>query len=277
LREGSADLHIHTHCSDGLHSPREIVEMAARAGLSWMAVTDHDSIAGLSEARGEAARRGIGFVDGVELSVEFRGQDFHVLGYAFDPQDAGLQELLAEVVISRMRRSEKIVRRLHGLGVNLRIEDVHVQVGESGLVGRPHVAEALVSGGWVHSFPEAFARYLGKDAPAYVAKDPIAPSRALGVIRAAGGVPVLAHPGAYHLSDSWRIFLKEGLQGLETVHPKHTPDAVAGFQRLATKHHLVATGGSDFHGRGTTEVPIGGIRIDARIVDEIYARKDNQE
>jgi predicted metal-dependent phosphoesterase TrpH len=186
-------------------------------------------------------------------------------------------ELIEQIADSRKRRAERILDRLFALGVRVPFEKVRERVGPSGPIGRPHIAEALMSGGWVQSFPEAFARYLGKDAPAYVAKDPIRPGHALGVIRAAGGVTVLAHPGAYQLDTSWGVFLKEGLQGLETVHPKHTPEAVEGFRKLAARHGLVATGGSDFHGRGNAEIPIGGIRIDAAVVDEIYARKEEQE
>jgi 3',5'-nucleoside bisphosphate phosphatase len=251
--------------------------MGVQAKLSWISVTDHDTIGGIAEGRAEAERLGIGFLTGVELSVEFSGQDFHVLGYDFDPEDADLKQLLAEGVVSRRIRAEKIISRLHGLGIDLPLERVRERVGVSGLVGRPHVAEALISAGWVQTFPEAFARFLGKDAPAYVAKTPILPSRALGILRKAGAVPVLAHPGAYNLDGTLQAFLKEGLQGLETMHPKHTVEAVAGFRRLAARYNLVATGGSDFHGRGTMEVPIGGIRVDAGVVDEILARKETHE
>ena len=127
--------------------------MGSRAGLSWIAVTDHDTVAGLAEAKEEAERIGIGFVPGVELSVEFRGQDFHVLGYDIDPEDIGLKGLLREIYASRIARAKRIVGRLHALGVNLAMEAIQRQVGASGLVGRPHVAEALISGGWVQTFP----------------------------------------------------------------------------------------------------------------------------
>ncbi len=277
MLEGTADLHVHTRFSDGLASPVEIMEMGVRAGLSWISVTDHDTVAGLGEAKMEAGKIGIGFVPGVELSVEFRGQDFHVLGYEVDPEDPELMRLLTEIRESRAARATRIVGRLHALGVNLPMESVRRHVGVSGLIGRPHVAEALLSEGWVESFGEAFMRYLGKDAPAYVRKDPVEPRRALAVIRRAGGVSALAHPGAYDLDDSWQVFVREGLQGLETVHPKHTPEAVAGFRRLAERYHLVATGGSDYHGRGGAETPIGGVRVEASVVDEIQARKGERE
>lgn len=277
MRRGSADLHIHTNASDGLASPSEVVGMGLRAGLSWIAVTDHDTLAGLKEAREAADRLGIGFVPGVELSVEFRGQDFHLLGYDVDAEDVELNALLAEITASRVERARQIVNRLHALGVNLSLEKVREKTGIAGLVGRPHVAEALISGGWVQSFPEAFVRYLGRDAPAYVRKDPVEPGRALGAIRGARGVSVLAHPGAYELDGVWQVFVEEGLQGIEAVHPKHTSEATAGFRRLARRYRLMVTGGSDYHGRGPTEVPIGGVRVAAAVVDEIFARKEEQE
>jgi predicted metal-dependent phosphoesterase TrpH len=274
LRHGYADLHTHTHFSDGLHSPREVIEFAARAELSWVAVTDHDSVEGLEEARGEAGRAGVGLVPGVELSVEFQGQDFHILGYWIDAADADLAALLSEVSNARIQRARRIVSRLHSVGVNLPFERVRAQARSRRYLGRPHVAHALISGGWVRTFREAFARYLGKDAPAYVPKDPLEPARALGILRKAGGVPVLAHPGAYRLDAVWDIFLREGLQGLETEHPKHSAEQAAGFRRLAGRHGLTMTGGSDFHGDGISDAAVGDTRVDASVLDQLAARKE---
>jgi len=276
LREGYADLHVHTRHSDGLRSSREVVELAARAGLSWVSVTDHDTVAGLGEAQMAADRTGVGLAPAVELSVEFQDQDFHILGYWIDPEDPDLCLLLSEIRESRLRRARQITSRLHGMGVRVSFEEVQEQATGAGFLGRPHVAQALLAGGWVQSFPEAFARYLGHDAPAYVAKDPLSPARALGVLRNAGGVPVLAHPGAYQLNGAWNIFLKEGLQGIETEHPTHTRDQVAGFRRLAERYDLTQTGGSDFHGRGIGEVPIGGTRVHARVLDQLAARREHR-
>jgi 3',5'-nucleoside bisphosphate phosphatase len=273
LREATADLHVHTHCSDGLCSPTEVVELAAQAGLSWISVTDHDTTIGLEEAGAAAERVGIGFVPGVELSVEFHGQDFHILGYWVDPEDPALVELLSEVVAARKERARRIINRLHALGVNLPFEQIETHRWCPGYVGRPQVAHALMAGGWVSTFPEAFARFLGKDAPAYVGKAPIEPSRAIGTLLRAGGVPVLAHPGAYRLNGALDVFVKEGLQGIEVEHPKHTPDMAAGFRRLAERLGLAMTGGSDFHGRGMSEILIGGTRIDAGLLEPLAARK----
>jgi hypothetical protein len=271
--EATADLHVHTRCSDGLCSPSEVVELAAQAGLSWVAITDHDTTNGLKEA-GEAAERiGIGLVPGVELSVEHSGQDFHLLGYWVNTDYPELVDLLAEVVAARQERAHRIVNRLHALGVKITFEEIEPHRWCPGYVGRPHVAQALMAGGWVSTFPEAFARYLGKDAPAYVGKAPIEPARALGALRRAGGVSVLAHPGAYRLNGAIELFVRHGLQGIEVEHPKHTPDMVAGYRRLAQRLDLAMTGGSDFHGRGISEISIGGTRVDARLLEPLAARK----
>lgn len=274
LRTGTADLHAHTNRSDGIHNPAEVVEMAARAGLSWIGITDHDTVAGLQEAQESADRAGIGLVPGIELSVPWRDQDLHILGYWIDPEDAGLNSLLLEIETARKVRVGNILRRLHGLGVNLPLESVLSQTSGSRALGRPHVARALLSGGWVGSFGEAFARYLGADAPAFVAKEPLDLTRAFGVLRAAGGVPVLAHPGAYRLNGAMTTLVELGLEGLETDYPKRSPDEGAGFRRLADRHGLAATGGSDFHGAGVSDVTIGAVRIDARAVDQLAARKE---
>ncbi len=273
MRKATADLHVHTRCSDGLCSPKEVVELAAQAGLSWISVTDHDTTIGLEEARGAAERVGIGFVPGVELSVEHGGQDFHILGYWIDPEYPELVDLLAEVVVARQERAHRIINRLHALGVNLAFEQIEIHRWCPGYVGRPHVAQALIDGGWVSTFPEAFSRYLGKDAPAYVGKAPVEPARALGALRRAGGVSVLAHPGAYRLNGALDIFVRAGLQGIEVEHPKHSPDMVAGYRRLAERLGLATTGGSDFHGRGMSEIPIGGTRVDAGLLEPLAARK----
>jgi 3',5'-nucleoside bisphosphate phosphatase len=248
--------------------------MAARAGLSWVGVTDHDTVSGLQEAQEAADRIGIGLVPGVELSVPWEDQDLHLLAYWVDPGNEGLIELLREVEAGRIERARKILRKLHGLGVNLPREAVLDDATGSRAVGRPHIARALLAGGWVGSFGEAFARYLGSDAPAHVAKEPLDLTRAFGVLRAAGGVPVLAHPGAYRLNGAMTTLVDHGLQGLETEYPKRSADEAFAFRRLADRLGLAATGGSDFHGSGISDVTIGAVRIAARVVDQLAARKE---
>ena len=273
MRRGYADLHLHTHYSDGLCSPAEVMEAAARADLSWVAITDHDTVEGLDEGSAAAQRLGIGFVPAVELSVDLCGQDLHILAYWIDAADPDLLSLLEQMSQSRIARARRIISRLHALGVRLSMEAVRKQAHRSRSLGRAHIARALVEAGETGSFADAFARYLGFGAPAYVAKETASPSEALRVIRAARGVPVLAHPGICRMDGAWEILLEGGLQGLETEHPMHSARQVARLRRLAEQHDLVTTGGSDFHGGGYPQSSVGGTRVEADVLDRLYARR----
>lgn len=274
MRRGGADLHVHTSYSDGFYAPGEVVALAAEAGLTHLAVTDHDTVAGLSEAAAEADEVGIGLIPGIELSVEHEDQDFHLLGYWVDPDHAGLIDHLVKVESLREERVRQILTSLHRLGVVVDYDQVEQCAVGSKTLGRPHVARAMVADGWVSSVPEAFARYLRVGAPAYVAKLPLDPKTALRILRDAGAVPVLAHPGTYRLNGVFRLFLEGGLQGIEVEHPAHTPRQVEGFLRLAERHGLVATGGSDFHGGDISDCGIGTRRVSIQVLDELAARRD---
>ena len=247
--------------------------MVARKGLAWLAITDHDTVAGLEEAGERAGRVGIGFVPGVELSVDFRDQDFHILAYWIAPADPELTRLLEQASRSRVERARRILTLLHPLGLTLRMEEVERQALLSRSLGRAHIARALVESGQVGTFAEAFDRYLGCRAPAYVPKETVDPVRALTILRGAGGVPVLAHPGIYRLEGALEVLLQGGLAGIETEHPTHTAEQAANLRRLATRHGLVATGGSDFHGGDSAQSLIGTTKVEARTLDELYARR----
>lgn len=273
MRRGYADLHLHTHCSDGLCSPSEVVETAAGAALTWMAITDHDTVDGLDEGSAEAQRVGIGFVPAIELSVEYRDQDLHVLAYWIDPTDPGLLTLLERASRARIKRARLIVSRLHGLGVRLSMDAVMEQARSSKSLGRAHIARALIEAGHVGTFADAFARYLGFGAPAYTPKETVSPVEALRVLREAGGVPVLAHPGVYQMDGTWEVLVRAGLAGIETDHPMHSARQVAGFRRLAERYDLVPTGGSDFHGGDFPQSSIGGTKVEALALDRLYARR----
>ncbi len=240
-------------------------------------MTDHDTVSGLQEAQEAADRVGIGLVPGIELSVPWKEQDLHLLAYWIDPTNADLLDLLGELEGGRDERAKGILTKLHALGVNLPYEQVLEGTGCTHALGRPHIARALLLGGWVGSFGEAFARYLGSDAPAYVPKGPLDLARAFGVLRGAGGVPVLAHPGAYRLNGGMKLLVDHGLEGLETAYPKCSPEEGAGLRRLAERLGLAMTGGSDFHGVGISDVTIGAVRIDAGAIDLLAARKEDND
>lgn len=242
-----ADLHTHTTCSDGRLSPPGLVEKAALRGLAALAITDHDSVEAYPLAQAAADRFGITLVPGVELSANVDGADVHLLGYGFDPADAGLRAHLARYRQERLERAREIVARLAALGRVVELERVLTLAGQ-GAVGRPHVARALVEAGHVETVQEAFERYLGNDAPAFVPKGTATPEELIGLIHAAGGVAVLAHPGHWTREATVRRLVEAGLDGIETVHPAHDENLVGYWQGMAVRYDLLQTGGSDYHG-----------------------------
>ncbi|UCF20362.1 MAG: PHP domain-containing protein [Gemmatimonadota bacterium] len=243
------DLHLHSTCSDGLSRPAEVVDAAQESGLLAIALTDHDTVAGIAEARQRAERLDLAFVPGIEFSCHDETGSTHLLGYFIDPQNGGLLECLGAIQADRLNRAEAIVAKLNGLGLEVTFEAVLAQAAPSRLIARPHIARALVEGGWVKSYGEAFARFLAAGQPAYVPTLRISPAEGIARIQAAGGLAVLAHPGLTHGEQAIRRLAAAGLDGLETLHPEHGPCEVRKLRRLAAELDLLETGGSDWHGR----------------------------
>jgi len=242
-----ADLHCHTTASDGLLSPAEVVRLAAQCGLRAVGITDHDTIEGWGEAMAAGREHGVDVVRGIELNTDWGGVEVHILGYEMDPESRELEQRLQELRRARWLRVGAILARLAELGIPLAASEVERYVqGEA--VGRPHIAQALIARGYVQSTREAFERYLGQGAPAYVPRFKIAPEEGIGLIRAAHGVPVLAHPGARRLEAAIPGWIKAGLQGIEVRHSEHGPAEEARCRELGARYNLVLTGGSDFHG-----------------------------
>lgn len=267
--------------SDGTLSPTELVELAAREGLAALAVTDHDHVGGLAEARRAGARLGVEVVAGIELSVAHEVREFHLLGYLFDEGDPALLAALSSLREARAGRAEQMVARLRGLGVDVSLEDVAREAGpEGGAVGRPHVARALVKRGYASSIQDAFDRYLADGRPAAVPKRKLSAREALGLVHGAGGVAVLAHPVTV-VEGRREALVRElaalGLDGIEVVHSKHGPAEVARFRALARELDLVETGGSDFHGENKPDVRLGSgrggnVAVDAGVLDALRTR-----
>lgn len=252
------DLHAHTTCSDGTRTPSELIDDARAAGLDAVAITDHDTVAGWSQAGAAAIEAGIALVPGVEISCERQGGSVHLLGYLIDPTDGPLTAELAKARQSRATRLERMVALLAADGIPLTYAAVLAQVPPGATPGRPHIADALVAAGIVASRDEAFARWLHDQSPYYVHHYAPDPLRAVELVRVAGGVPVLAHPfaatrGAVQLSDEAIGQLAEaGLAGLEGDHPDHDAPARARARSLASRLGLFVTGSSDYHGSGKT-------------------------
>lgn len=242
-----ADLHTHTTASDGKLSPSDLVKKAQGRGLTAVAVTDHDTIDGLSEAVVVGDTIGMEIIPGVELSVTVAGQEIHLLGYYFDPSHSRLTAHLAAFRERRAERGRQIVILLNRLGLRLDMEDVLVHA-EDGVVGRPHIAQALVATGQVVSYEDAFERYLKDFGPAYVAKPVFPASDAVSMLHEAGGLASLAHPGSRIDGRSMKQLIRAGIDAVETIHPSHSPALTDRYKDLARKYGLIETGGSDYHG-----------------------------
>jgi predicted metal-dependent phosphoesterase TrpH len=268
-----ADLHLHSTASDGLFSPREVVRRAFGVGLAALALTDHDTLAGIDEAGREARRLGIVFLPGCEVSVAWEGHDIHVLAYGVAAEQGPLPALLAETARARDDRMRAMLGHLARLGIELREDEVRAHGRSTHATGRMHVARALVSGGHAHSCGEAFGRWIGRAGPAYVPKQTRPLDEILAAIWMGGGVPVLAHPGGYGVDglEAWCVGWDLG--GIETRHPCHSSETEARLTAIARDRGWVATGGSDWHGDEHAENGIGCRLVVEGIVDEILARR----
>jgi predicted metal-dependent phosphoesterase TrpH len=266
------DLHAHSLHSDGQHAPRDLVPMALEAGITALALTDHDAITGLPELHAAAAGTGLAIVDGVELSASAGANDIHILGYLFDPAHPPFLAALERFRGGRRSRAGQIVDRLNALGVDITLADVERHAA-GGAIGRPHVAHALLEMGYIETFDEAFHRYLGHRAPAYVAKPQLEPEEAVRLIREAGGVAVFAHPGTANRDDLLPRLVGAGLGGIEVWHPKHGSGQMAHYRRVAEQYDLVPSGGSDFHGAAIGDVRIGMLDVPDSTLTRLSARR----
>jgi predicted metal-dependent phosphoesterase TrpH len=265
---GGADLHFHSSFSDGVESPAELVLRAVAAGLSVAALTDHDAVHGLPAFVQAAAGTGLVAAGGAELSVDDGGEDVHLLGLFLDPEEPGLVERLTWFRQVRDRRGEAIVEKLAQLGVTLDLATLRAEVG-AGAFGRPHVARALVASGFVKSVEEAFDRYLGHGGAAYVPKAKWGLEEAIGSIRRAGGLAVLAHPVWYRdPAELLRRGRDLGLDGVEVLHPDNA-GREAEFASEAEALGLLVTAGSDFHSAADGELTLGARRLDEPLWEKV--------
>jgi predicted metal-dependent phosphoesterase TrpH len=265
----AADLHVHTSLSDGTHPPEEVAELAGRAGLKTIAITDHDVVDGVAPARKKGNEIGVEVIPGIEFSTETPGAEVHILGYFVNCADLTLTETLGKVQEDRVRRVYKIVEKLKALKVEIEAEDVLAISGKKA-PGRPHVARALINRGAVATFKEAFNRYLDFRSPAYVPHYKLVPADAIGLIKRAGGIAVFAHPGTSNCDELIPGMINDGLRGLEVYYSGHGVSKTRHYLDLAKKLGLLVTGGSDFHGVDSgREVKLGELTIPDRLVEKL--------
>jgi hypothetical protein len=270
------DLHTHSTFSDGTLTPEELVAAGAAAGLFALALTDHDTGAGLPRFLAAAAAAGLRGVPGVEISAEPPSGSMHVLGYFVDPAEPRLAAKLAWIREGRADRNREILANLEKLGLPLAMEEVSAFAGAD-VVARPHFARAMVARGYVRDTQAAFDRFLAKGQPAYAERERLPPEEAFAAIRGAGGVPVLAHPFTLKIGpDKLRTLLggyrDAGLRGLEVIYPRHSQALRASYARLAVEFGLVATGGTDFHGALTPDLRLGAGYGDLDVPDSVIAQ-----
>ncbi|MEK6667048.1 MAG: PHP domain-containing protein, partial [candidate division NC10 bacterium] len=261
---GGVDLHSHTIASDGALSPRELVREAARRGVRVLAITDHDSTEALAEAFDEVAKHPpMTLVAGIEINCDVDGGEIHILGYFLEYQAEWFQTFLREQRAERKERVYRIAARLAELGMPIDPDEVFALVRE-GSAGRPHIAQVMVARGHVKSYREAFDRFLRAGGPANVPRKKLSPAQAIAIIRKAGGVPVLAHPGLADLDGMIPDLVAAGLLGIECYYQEHSAAQTRNYLQMCKDLGLVATGGSDFHGlhigrtnpMGTPAVPL---------------------
>lgn len=270
-----ADLHLHTRFSDGTYSPEEVVRLAHRHGLQAVALTDHDTVEGCVRAAAACRQYGIEFVTGTELTAELDGNELHLLGYFIDINHSRLLNEIARFQAVRQKRICEMVARLNSLEVPLEADTVFA-LANCRSPGRPHVARALVEGGFCSNLDQAFERFLKQNRPAWVPKFKISALEAIKLLHEAGGLAVMAHPGLNRTDDLIPQLVEAGLDGLECFHTKHSRSTADHYLRLAETHHLLITGGSDCHGHSKGRPLIGTVKLPYGYVTALKAGRRSQ-
>lgn len=255
------DLHTHSTASDGTLSPSELMALARQSGLSAIALTDHDSVSGITEASAAAENAGVEFIPGIELSTNYQGKELHVVGLYIDITDEPLLAMSEDFVRSREERNLQMITLLQKEGFDITEEKIKKRFGNC-VMTRAHFARYLVEQGFVQDMNEVFAVYLGDDCRCYVDRERIHTNDAIRLIKNAGGIAILAHPVLYHYPDDiLKEILKEfksaGLDGIEAIYSTNSPEEEARFRKLAKEEHLAISGGSDFHGSNKPKIALG--------------------
>jgi 3',5'-nucleoside bisphosphate phosphatase len=269
------DLHVHTNASDGILSPSEVVQIARDKKLRAIAITDHDTTDGFVDALNSLEEDDLELIPGVELSCMFSGNDVHLLGYLIDYKNPEFVKTIKKFREERLNRGKAMVVKLNELGINLSIETVTAIAGNAAM-GRPHIADALLREEFVQTYDEAFARYLGYHAPAYVPKKHLEVEHAINILHLIGGLAVLAHPGTLDHDEYIPLFVEMGLDGLEAYHSLHDRKRIDHYKNICKKYNLIHTGGSDCHGPRKGKLLMGTIHVPYECLESMKKRVENR-
>jgi len=271
------DLHLHTTASDGRATPRELVDLAVAAGLTVMAVTDHDTTASVADVQVYARTRGIEAIPGIEITAVLDGRDVHMLGYFMDPGDRAFQLFLTAQRLSRIARLEAIGAKLAELGVPVNIGAALslARLQSSISVGRPQVARALVAAGHAKDVRDAFDRWLGTGRPGFVSRVGPRPEAVIATVHEAGGLISLAHPGRTQIDEHIAALQAAGLDALEVYHSDHDDATVQHYAALVAQGGLLATGGSDFHADPSSSVRPGSVTLPRHLWERLLAARSS--
>jgi predicted metal-dependent phosphoesterase TrpH len=257
-----ADLHLHTSFSDGSDAPARVVSRAHELSFAAIAITDHDTLAGLNEGTAAAREVGMEFMPGVEISAAYGNSEVHVIGLGISDGEQALTAGLTALRDARQARVDKILEKLHKAGVNIARDEVEAQAGKADAIGRVHIARAIHVRGLTKTVQEAFDRYIGRGKKAFVPKKTITCARAVDLIHGAGGLAFVAHPGIGNTVQSILArLLTMPFDGIEVYHTEHTPGHVTQFLQVAQERHLLVSGGSDCHGTATGTPDMGRVRL----------------
>lgn len=271
------DLHIHSTASDGRLSPQEIVYRAVELGITIIAIADHDTVAGIAPALAAAkVFPELKVIPAIEISTDVPGDEVHVLGYFIDYTNPHFISRLESMRRSRVERAQKMVAKLKGLGVNIEWERVQHFAGGS-TIGRPHIAQAMLEKGYIGSISEAFAKYIGRNGPAYVEREKMTPAEAVKLLLDVNGLPVLAHPLTIRETEAMIMEMRAaGMVGIEVYYKDYGEEQRNSLRQLAQKHHLIATGGSDYHGLEDNEIMIGDAGVPLVAAEQLLALAEHR-
>ncbi len=263
------DLHLHTTASDGSFTPEILIKKAKKIGFSAISITDHDTVDGLKEGFKIANRMEIELVPGIEMNTDYKDTEVHILGYYINYEDQLFLDKLVKLKEARYNRIKKMAKKLNSLGVKINFDEI-VKLAQGGSLGRPHVAQIMVDNGYVNDWNEAFEKYIGRHASAYVERKKLTPKEAIQLIKEADGIPVIAHPILIRDDELLYQLVNWGVRGVEVYHTEHTKNDSERYLRFAKDNDLLITGGSDCHGpKRKGRILLGDVKVPYYFLEEL--------